>query len=147
MKLRFTTTKTDGKVKSVVKRGANQTIAAIITSSYPPPSHIVILYERLDVSIIDLETKRALTVTWVSIHNKWGLTYPFLLSKTSTVRDLIKELSKHVQLTQMGTGRIRVFKMAEDGETRDELTEAELIGNIPDPVELFAEEIREELDS
>ena len=145
MKLRFTTTYiTNGKAKSLIKRGSNQTITAIIPPSYTPSPKIVILYEKLDVSIIDLETKRSLTVTWVSIHNKWGMTYPFLLSKTSTVHDLIEELSKQVQPTPTGSGKIRVFKMAEDGETRDELPEAETIGNIPDPVELFAEEIRRE---
>jgi len=145
MNLRFTTTRNiDGKAKSLIERGKNQTIATIIPPSYTPLLKIVILYEKLDVSIIDLETKRALVVTWVGIHDKWGSTYPFLLSKTGTVHDLIEELSKQVPLNPKGTGRIRVFRMAEDGETRDELTAAETIGNIPDPVELFAEEVRRE---
>jgi len=145
MKLRFTTTRNaDGKAKSLIKRGANQPIATIMPPSFIPSFKIVILYEKLDVSIIDLETKRALMVTWIGAHGKWGLTYPFLLSKTSTVHDLIEELVKRVQLASAGTGRIRIFKMAEDGDTRDELAAAETIGNIPDPVDLFAEEIRRE---
>ena len=51
-------------------------------------------------------------------------------------------------VTPTGTGRIRVFKMAEDGETRDEHTAAETTWNIPGPVELFVEEVhREESNS
>ena len=142
MKLRFTTTHTaNSKAKYVAKRGLNQPIATIIPSSSIASYKAVILYEKLDVSIIDLETKRNLKVTWTSLHNEERVTYPFLLSKTDTVGDLIDELSKRVQLTPAGTGKLRVLKMAKDGETREELATAERIENIPDPVELFAEEV------
>jgi len=142
MNLRFTTTHTtNSKARSVVKYRPNQTIAEIIPPSYIPSSKTVILYEQLDVSVIDLETKRSLRVTWTETHNKERSTYPFLLSKTSTIRDLIEELSKQVQLTPTGTGRIKLFKLAKDGETQVEFSVTEMIGNIPDPVEVFAEEI------
>lgn len=142
MKLRFTSTHTaNGQANSIIKRGLNQTVAAILPPSYVPSSTTVILYEKLEVSIIDLEAKRGLMVTWIGTHNERGLTYPFLLSKTSTVQDLIEGLSKQVRLTLTGSGKIRVFTFGRDGETRDEVAVAETIGNIPDPVELFAEGI------
>jgi ubiquitin carboxyl-terminal hydrolase 7 len=149
IKLRFTTTHaTNGSAKSILKRSLNQSITEIISPSYVTPSTTVILYERLDVSIVELETKRSLKVTWTGIHNKEESTHPFLLPKTSMVHDLTEHLSKQVQLTQTGTGRIRVFEVAKDGRTQKEFTGSEMIGNIPDPVELFAEEIpREELEA
>ena len=142
MKLRFTTTGTiDGKAKSVVKRGPSRTIAAIIPLSYIASYQTVMLYEKLDESIIDLELKRNLKVTWTGIHNKERSTCPLSMYKVGTVGELIEKLSEQVQLTPTGTGRIRVFKVGKDGETREELTAAVRIGNIPDPVELIAEEI------
>lgn len=63
------------------------------------------------------------------------------------VRDLTEHLSKRVQLTPTGTGMIRVFEVEKDGKTRNEFIGTEMIGNLPDPVKLFAEEIpQEELD-
>ncbi|KAF8894531.1 hypothetical protein BD779DRAFT_1669025 [Infundibulicybe gibba] len=149
IKLRFTTTHaTNGSAKSVLKRSLNQSIAEIMAPSYVNPTTTVILYEKLDVSIVELETKRSLKVTWTGIHNKEEASHPFLLPKTSMVHDLADHLSKLVTLTPGGTGKIRVFEISKDGKTQKEFTGSEMIGNIPDPVDLYAEEIpREELEA
>ncbi|EGN95429.1 hypothetical protein SERLA73DRAFT_76534 [Serpula lacrymans var. lacrymans S7.3] len=149
IKLRFTTTHaTNGAPKSVLKRSLNQSIAEIMVPSYINPTTTVILYEKLDVSIVELETKRSLKITWTGIHNKEEASYPFLLPKTSMIHDLADHLAKHVTLTSGGTGKIRVFEVSKDGKTQKEFTGSEMIGNIPDPVELYAEEIpREELEA
>ena len=55
------------------------------------------------------------------------------------VRDLGAELAKQVKLTAGGTNKIRVFEVFKDGKTQKEFTTSEMIGNIPDPVELYAE--------
>jgi len=116
--------------------------------TYMNPTTTVILYEKLDVSIVELETKRSLKVIWTGIHNKEESTVPFLLPKTSMVHDLAENLAKQVKLAPGGTGRIRIFEVSKDGKTQREFTGSEMIGNIPDPVELYAEEIpREELEA
>lgn len=116
--------------------------------SYIDHTTTVILYEKLDVSIVELETKRSLKVIWTGIHNKEEASHSFLLPKTSMVHDLADHLAKLVTLTPGGTGKIRVFEVSKDGKTQKEFTGSEMIGNIPDPVELFAEEIpREELEA
>lgn len=107
--------------------------------TYVNPTTTVILYEKLDVSIVELETKRSLKVIWTGIHNKEEAAHPFLLPKTSMVHDLADHLSKLVTLTPTGTGKIRVFEVSKDGKTQKEFTGSEMIGNIPDPVELYAE--------
>ncbi|KAF6765135.1 ubiquitin carboxyl-terminal hydrolase 5 [Ephemerocybe angulata] len=149
IKLRFTTTHaTNGSPKSILKRSLNQSIAEIMQPNYVNPTTTVILYEKLDVSIVELETKRSLKVVWTGIHNKEEAAHSFLLPKTSQVEDLCNHLVKQVTLTPGGTGRIRVFEISKDGKMMKEFTNNEMIGNIPDPVELYAEEIpREEQEA
>jgi hypothetical protein len=107
--------------------------------NYINPTTTIILYEKLDVSIVELETKRSLKVVWTGIHNKEEATHPFLLPKTSMVNDLADHISKLVTLTPTGSQKIRVFEISKDGKTQKEFTGTEMIGNIPEPVELYAE--------
>ncbi len=139
IKLRFTTIHSNGSPKAVLKRSLNQSIQEIMSPAYVTPQTTVILYEKLDVSIVELETKRSLKVVWTGIHNKEESTHPFLLPKTSMVHDLAAELAKQVKLTPGGTNKIRVFEVSKDGKTQKEFTTSEMIGNIPYPVELYAE--------
>jgi len=142
IKLRFTTTHAaNGSPKAILKRSLNQSIAEIISPTYVNPTTTVILYEKLDVSIVELETKRSLKVTWTGIHNKEESTHSFLLPKTSMVHELGEHLAKQVTMANStaGSGKIRVFEVSKDGKTQKEFTGSEMIGNIPDPVELFAE--------
>lgn len=139
IKLRFTTThNASGSPKTVLKRSLNQSISEIIAPTYLTPTTTIILYEKLDVSIVELETKRSLKVVWTGIHNKEEGAHPFLLPKTSTVHELTDHLAKKITLTPTGTGKIRIFEIR-DGKTQREFTGSEMIGNIPDPAELYAE--------
>ena len=64
------------------------------------------------------------------------------------MHELADHLAKQVKLSPGGTGKIRIFEVSRDGKTQKEFTGSEMIGNIPDPVELYAEEIpREELEA
>ena len=141
IKLRFTTTHpTNGAAKSVLKRSLNPSISEIVAPSYGSTQTTVILYEKLDVSIVELETKRSLKVVWTGSHNKEETTHSFLLPKTSTVYDLADNLAKQVKLPEnQARTKIRVFEVSKDGKTQKEFTGSEMIGNIPDPVELYAE--------
>ncbi|KAI6103506.1 hypothetical protein F5141DRAFT_1189842 [Pisolithus sp. B1] len=149
IKLRFTTTHAaNGAPKAVLKRSLNQSIADFIGSNYVNPTTTVILYEKLDVSIVELETKRSLKIIWTGIQNREEASYPFLLPKTSMINDLADHLAKTVTLSAGGTGKIRVFEVSKDGRVQREFTGSEMIGNIPEPVELYAEEIpREEFEA
>lgn len=149
IKLRFTTTHpSTGQPKSIIKRSLNQCIQDIMGPNYGQQATTLILYERLDVSIVELETKRSLKIAWTGVHNKEENSYPFLLPKTSNIHELSEQLAKKVTLSPGGTGRIRIFEMSKDGKSQKEFTGAEMIGNIPDPVDLYAEEIpKEELEA
>jgi ubiquitin carboxyl-terminal hydrolase 7 len=143
IKLRFTTTNpTTGVPKMVLKKSLNQSISEILISqsyAYPTTGTPVILYEKLDISVLDLELKRSLKVTWTGIYNKEEGTYAFLLPKTSIICDFADHLSTLVTLSSGGTGKIRIFEISRDRKTQKEFTGSEMIGNIPDPVDLYAE--------
>jgi ubiquitin carboxyl-terminal hydrolase 7 len=68
IKLRFTTTHaSDGSPKAILEQSLNQSIAEIMTPSYINPTRTVILYEKLHVSIVELETKRGEETTSPSL--------------------------------------------------------------------------------
>lgn len=143
LKLRFTAANgTNGTPKTVLKRAANQTVNEIIQTSYLQGSASLLYYELLDVSIIELETKRALKVVWMGAHNKEDPTvHSFLLPKTATAHELADLLSHQVQLRPDGSHKIRLFESASLGKQQRELHGFDTISSIPDGAELFAEEI------
>ncbi|EJU05407.1 ubiquitin carboxyl-terminal hydrolase 5 [Dacryopinax primogenitus] len=142
IKLRFTTTNTsNGAPKNVLKRSLNQTIAEIIQPSYLTPQSTILYYERLDVSIVELETKRSLKVVWTGLHNKEEGTHSFLLPKTNSVADLADNLAKMVNLSPQGSGRIRIFDISRDGKMQREYSSSDMLGNLPEMNEIYAEEI------
>jgi len=141
IKIRFTTTHpSNGAPKNVLKRQLNPSIQEIMSPSYVSPQSTIILYELLDVSIVELETKRSLKIIWTGIHNKEETSFNPLLPKTNSVNELIEHLAKQVTLTPDGSSKIRIFEISKDGKSQKEFTGSEMIGNIPD-VDLYAEEI------
>jgi len=145
IRLRFTSVHADGKTQTILKRGLNQGIADIISPCFTPSAATVILYEKLDISVTEVENRRCVRVTWTGLDNEPKLVCMIMLPETSMVHDLVWELSELVQLTPTGTGRLRVFGVAKDGGNKTVYTGSELIRDIPDSVELFGEEIPREL--
>ncbi|CCA77798.1 probable ubiquitin-specific processing protease 21 [Serendipita indica DSM 11827] len=141
LKLRFTTTQSNGQPKQVLKRALNQAVSEIIQPTYLAHQTPTILYELLDVPISELETKRSLKIVWTGLHNKEEGAFPFLLPKTYTVAELADQVIKNVTLSPTGTGRIRLFGISKDGKRQEELSGGEMIGNLSDAAELYAEEI------
>jgi ubiquitin carboxyl-terminal hydrolase 7 len=141
LKLRFTSSNpTTGQPKAVIKRALNQSVADICSLNYyaSQPS-VILFYELLDISIVELETKKSLKVIWTGRNNKEELSYPFLLPKTSSFGDLGEHLSKTVKMQPGGSGRIRIFEIASTGRAQKECSGAEMIGNLPELSDLYAE--------
>lgn len=141
LKLRFTSTNPqNGQPKAIIKRALNQSVADITqTNYYSQQLNVVVFYELLDISIIELETKKSMKVVWTGRNNKEEATYPFLLPKTSTFNDVAEHLAKTVKMPPGGSGRIRIFDISSSGRQQREYTGAEMIGNLTDPAELYAE--------
>lgn len=107
-------------------------------TAYLAQPSTILFYEKLDVSIVELETKRSLKIVWSGIHNKEEATLPFLLPKTSMVHELAEQIAKQVTLTPTGSGKIRIFEISRDGRHQREFTGTEMLGNLPE-VEFYAE--------
>ncbi|CAG8800658.1 15911_t:CDS:2, partial [Cetraspora pellucida] len=66
LKLRFTTAHpTSGICKTVIKRVTNQTLSEMLQTTYLPNSANLLYYEMLDISIVELETKKFFKVYWL----------------------------------------------------------------------------------
>lgn len=71
LKLRFTQSNgQNGLPKTVIRRMANSNVAEMIQPSYMASTSNLLYYELLEVSIIELETKKSLRITWVNAQNK-----------------------------------------------------------------------------
>jgi ubiquitin carboxyl-terminal hydrolase 7 len=71
LKLRFTQSNgQNGLPKSIIRRMANSNVAELIQPSYMASTNNLLYYELLDVSIIELETKKSLRISWVNSTNK-----------------------------------------------------------------------------
>ncbi|CAD6570825.1 MAG: hypothetical protein TREMPRED_006048 [Tremellales sp. Tagirdzhanova-0007] len=132
LKLRFTSSNPQsGTPKSIIKRSLNQSVADITgTNYYSQHPNVIVYYELLDISIIELETKKSLKAT-----------HPFLLPKTHTYEQVAERLLPEVKLQPGGSGKLRIFDISSSGRSQREYTSSEMIGNLTDPAELFAEEI------
>lgn len=135
-------------------------LAEIIQPSYVQAATNMLFYEMLDVSIIELEHKRNIRITWMGAHNREEVSFvassrvsslmnimfccgqstqQFLLPKTTSVTDLAGELAKVVKLSPEGTNKIRVFEATHNHRQQKQLNGNEMIRDIGHENELFAE--------
>lgn len=141
LKLRFTQSNgQNGSPKNVIRRLANLTVAELIQASYMASNCNLLYYELLDVSIIELETKKSLKITWVDATNKAeNVAHSFLLPKNTSVNEVASDwLKKDVKL--VNAGPIRIFEIMH-GRIQKSFNGAELVRELSDAMELFAEEI------
>ncbi|CCV00636.1 unnamed protein product [Malassezia sympodialis ATCC 42132] len=143
LKLRFTAANgPNGTPKTIFRRSANQTVSEIIHSSYLQGHASLLYYEFLDISIVELESKRSLRVFWMGAFNREEIQpHLFLMPKASYVHDLVEQLTQLVPMRPTGTQKMRIFETTAMGKQQRELSMHECINNLPDGMELFAEEI------
>lgn len=141
-KLRFTNTQADGSPNQVLKRSQNPAISDIIHTSDSPnqtETQAILLYEILDAPIRESEMKENLKINWMGVHNKKDALHSFTLPRTTNIADLTAKLTEQVEISSGDVSSIRVFSITKDGKKQQEYTSCELIGNVPDKIELYAE--------
>jgi ubiquitin carboxyl-terminal hydrolase 7 len=88
LKLRFTSANgTNGSAKGIIKRSLNQSVQEILHTTYGSPL-AVLFYEKLDISIIELETKKSLKVIWTGALNKEEVRLSLDLARSPFAPDL-----------------------------------------------------------
>ncbi|KAI5479269.1 hypothetical protein MNV49_003787, partial [Pseudohyphozyma bogoriensis] len=142
LKLRFTQSNgQNGAPKSIVRRQSNHTVAELIQPGYMATTNNLLYYEMLEVSIIELETKKSLRIAWVGLFNKEESSHSFLLPKNTTVGDVASEhLGKQVKLSPEGSQQIRIFEVI-NGREQKILAPSDPVRDIVESNDLFAEEV------
>ncbi|CAG8746887.1 16325_t:CDS:2, partial [Dentiscutata heterogama] len=111
LKLRFTTAHpTTGTHKAIIKRSTTQTLSEMLQTSYLPNSANLLYYEMLEISIVELETKKFFKVCWLGTTIKEEEVIDVRLPKTAIINDILEALLQKLSLS-VPTDRIRLYEV------------------------------------
>jgi ubiquitin carboxyl-terminal hydrolase 7 len=142
----WTVNATTGNPKASVKRSASQTLATILNPPYSTFSNNnqrqdALYFEILDISLSELDTKKALKVVWLSEGITKEDVYDLLVPKNGNVDDLVAALIKKAQLEdEAKAGPIRVYEVHSNKIHKDLPREHQVL-SITDYVSVIAERI------
>ncbi|KAL9102026.1 MAG: hypothetical protein Q9163_002781 [Psora crenata] len=137
-----------GKARAVVKRNANQSLNQILSPSFTSYSNSsqrddALYYEILDMSLSELDTKKALRVTFVTEGFSKEDTFDILAPKMGTVKDLIAGVQKRAKLDDETAQNIRIYEIY-NGKVNREYRDETSLTQITEFSILIAEVIPEE---
>ena len=147
--LRFSTVNaTTGKAKAVVRRNAslnlNQTLSPQFgTYGNSNQRDDALYYEILDISLSELDTKKALKVTLVTEGLSKEESFDILVPKSGIVKDLIISLQKKAHLDDEIAQNIRIYEIY-NGKVNREYKDEHALTQITEYSTLIAEIIPEE---
>ncbi|OAQ27058.1 hypothetical protein K457DRAFT_1805530 [Linnemannia elongata AG-77] len=142
--VQFTSSSVGGVPKKVILKDTKLSLEEILSPGYVQGNEkTTLFYQKLDMSIVELETKRMFKVTWLSPTLKKESTHEMLLPKAGNIAEVIEELEKRVTLSPEGTGKIRMFSLYES-KIQSEFDREDPKSDHDDQNELFAEEIPKE---
>ena len=116
--LRFSTVNaTTGRVKSPLRRNLNQTLWNVLRP-YPHNSYSTsgqredsLIYEVLEMSVTELESKKSLKVTFLTEGITKEESFDILVPKTGTIADLLRGLQKKTGLSDEYLQRVHIFEV------------------------------------
>jgi ubiquitin carboxyl-terminal hydrolase 7 len=98
LRLRFTSANANNLgPKAVIKRALNQSVGDLTQTGFYAHQHVnlVLYYEKLDVSIIELETKKSLKITWTGSHNKEEVSRPLIRANSYVYSHAVIPVAVH----------------------------------------------------
>ncbi|KAF2826913.1 cysteine proteinase [Ophiobolus disseminans] len=114
--LRFTTVSAAGKPKQPVKSNANTTLANILSpgqynySASATQRPDALFYEVLDMSLTELEQRKAVKITWLPEGLSKEEEYTIMIPKNAQVSDLLEALQKKANISDEIMSQIRVYE-------------------------------------
>ncbi|KAG0340089.1 hypothetical protein BG000_000719 [Podila horticola] len=132
----------NGLPKNKIKRSTNLQLQEMLSPGYinQAQSSNVIYYEKLDISIVELESKRLVKVTFLGPTLKDESTHELLLLKTSNMNALVEALLPKVKMNPDGSQRLRTFAVF-NGKLIKEYGLNDPISSTHDSFSLYVEEI------
>lgn len=140
MKLLFTPTHgIAGKPNVTLKRTTKQTLAEMLVIK--DQSKPIVLYKKIDMSILELELDRGLDVTWMGNNNRRSSIHHVMLKKIDATRELKRRLSMILGTPRVEPEKIRIFQISADGRMQMEFESPDMIYTIPESEKIYAEVI------
>ncbi|KAF8937723.1 hypothetical protein BGZ58_002267 [Dissophora ornata] len=135
----------NGQPKNTIKRSTNMLLHEMLSSGcvHPAPAPNFLYYEKLSMSIVELESKRWIKITWLGPSRNDESTHELLLLKTSTMSAVIAGLLHKIKLAPDGSKKLRMFAVS-NGKLVKEYSEMDPLSTVHDVYGLYAEEIPEE---
>ncbi|KAG0092496.1 hypothetical protein BGZ92_009577 [Podila epicladia] len=132
----------NGLPKNKIKRSTNLQLQEMLSPGYINQTHSsnVIYYEKLDISIVELESKRLVKVSFLGPTLKDESTHELLLLKTSNMNALVEALLPKVKMNPDGSQRLRTFAVF-NGKLIKEYGLNDPISSTHDSFSLYVEEI------
>lgn len=141
-----------GRAKAPVRRAANVTLQSITSSQmgiYGSTQGAirtdVLMYETLEISLTELETKRPMKLTYLSDGITKEEVFDVLVPKTGVVRDFVAPLKKKANLSDDDEKRLRFYEV-HGYKIYLDLTEDHPVSKFNEFVTIYAELVTEEED-
>ncbi|KAG0235795.1 hypothetical protein BGX31_004161 [Mortierella sp. GBA43] len=138
----------NGQPKHAIKRSTNMLLHEMLPTgnAQSPAMPNILYYEKLSISIVELESKRLIKVTWLGPTLKDESTHEFLLLKTSSMNAVVEALLQKVKPSPEGLQSLRIFAVM-NGKFVREYKATDPISTTNDMLSLYVEEIpKEELE-
>ncbi|KAF9986193.1 hypothetical protein BGZ65_008561 [Modicella reniformis] len=135
----------NGLPKHTIKRSTNMVLHEMLSSghNHPVVGPNILYYEVLGISIVELESKRLIKVTWLGSTLKDESTHEFLLLKTSCMSAVVDALLSKVKPTLDGSQTLRIFSVMNGRNIRNYVP-TDPISITNDMLNLYVEEIPKE---
>ncbi|KAL1922777.1 uncharacterized protein VTP21DRAFT_9153 [Calcarisporiella thermophila] len=148
MKLRFTNASPPLNLpRNMVRRTQNTNLVEMLGPAFGAKNN-VLYYEVLEISILELESKRMVSVVWTGKNLKEETTVDVVVEKAGIIADLVREVKTKLnseELTSMA--EVRVVHV-EKCRVRRVFSPLDPIADIPDNALIYVEEILpEELEA
>ncbi|CAG8697154.1 10670_t:CDS:10, partial [Ambispora leptoticha] len=138
LKLRFSTAHPmSGTYETVIKRTTKQTLSELLQTTYLPNSTRLLYYKMLDISIIELETKKFFKVYWLGTTVKEERMIDVCLPGTAIINEVLRIIVQKLALL-IPSYRIRLYDVL-NYKIQNEYDINDPIDKIQEHMTLYAE--------
>ncbi|KAG0226956.1 hypothetical protein BGW42_003276 [Actinomortierella wolfii] len=130
-----------GQPKTVIKRTPSLQLQEMLAPGYINQGSYpnVLYYEKLEMSIVELESKRQIKVTWLGVGMKEEA-HELLLPRNSTLQALLEAMLPKVKLAPNGSQKLRIFGTL-SGRLVREFGPSDPLDAVHDSMNVYMEEL------
>ncbi|KAF9583319.1 hypothetical protein BGW38_009760, partial [Lunasporangiospora selenospora] len=131
-----------GLPKSSIKRATNLLLQEMLPNNAHQSNGLnVLYYEKLEISIVELESKRSFKITWIGPTLKDETIHELHVLKTDTMNAVVDALLKSkLKLSPEGSHKLRIFA-AYNGKHVKDVSFQESISSLHEMLTIYVEEI------